>query len=158
MRSIIDTYSLSNGTQIPVVGFGTWQTAPEIAKSVVKSALVSGYRHIDTAAAYFNEQEVGKAIKDSGIPSDQIWVTSKMWLQDYAYENAKKAIDTSLDKLGLDYIDLYLLHQPYGKVDEAWRALEEAQKAGKIRSIGGFQHDAKALEEVGAELQRHPSR
>ena len=81
-----------------------------------------------------------------------------MWLQDYAYENAKKAIDTSLDKLGLDYIDLYLLHQPYGKVDEAWRALEEAQKAGKIRSIGGFQYDAKALEEVGAELQRHPSR
>ena len=81
-----------------------------------------------------------------------------MWLQDYAYENAKKAIDTSLDKLGLDYIDLYLLHQPYGKVDDAWRALAEAQKAGKIRSIGGFQHDAKALEEVGAELQRHPSR
>jgi len=95
-----------------------------------------GYRHIDTATAYFNEQEVGRAIKDSGIDRQQIWVTSKMWLQDYAYEDAKKAIDTSLNKLGLDYMDLYLLHQPYGEVDEAWKALEEAKAAGKIRSIG----------------------
>lgn len=102
----------------------------------VTDALAAGYRHIDTATAYFNEQEVGKAIKDSGIPRDQIWVTSKLWLQDYAYEDAKKAIDLSLQKLGLDYMDMYLIHQPYGKVDEAWKALEEAQKAGKIRSIG----------------------
>ena len=155
----IPTFKLNDGNEIPPFGFGVFQIpADGSTYKAVSEALKLGYRHIDTAAAYFNEQEVGKAIKDSGIPSDQIWVTSKMWLQDYAYENAKKAIDTSLDKLGLDYIDLYLLHQPYGKVDEAWRALEEAQKAGKIRSIGGFQHDAKALEEVGAELQRHPSR
>lgn len=86
--------------------------------------------------AYFNEQEVGRAIKDSGIPREQIWVTSKLWLQDYGYESAKKAIDLSLQKPGLDYIDLYLIHQPYGDVPGAWRAMEAAKKAGKIRSIG----------------------
>lgn len=133
----IPTFKLNDGNEIPSFGFGVFQIpADGSTYRAVADALKLGYRHIDTAAAYFNEQEVGKAIKDSGIPRDQIWVTSKMWLQDYAYEDAKKAIDTSLNKLGLDYIDLYPLHQPYGKVDEAWRALEEAQKAGKIRSIG----------------------
>ncbi|WP_267202516.1 aldo/keto reductase [Limosilactobacillus kribbianus] len=133
----IPTFKLNDGNEIPSFGFGTYQIpADGSTYDAVANALKLGYRHIDTAAAYFNEQEVGKAIKDSGIPRDQIWVTSKLWLQDYAYEDAKKAIDTSLEKLGLDYMDLYLLHQPYGKVDEAWRALEEAQKAGKIRSIG----------------------
>lgn len=133
----IPTFKLNDGNEIPSFGFGVFQIpADGSTYRAVADALKLGYRHIDTAAGYFNEQEVGKAIKDSGIPRDQIWVTSKMWLQDYAYEDAKKAIDTSLNKLGLDYIDLYLLHQPYGKVDEAWRALEEAQKAGKIRSIG----------------------
>ncbi len=133
----IPTFKLNDGNEIPSFGFGVFQIpADGSTYKAVSNALKLGYRHIDTAAAYFNEQEVGKAIKDSGIPRDQIWVTSKMWLQDYAYEDAKKAIDTSLNNLGLDYIDLYLLHQPYGKVDEAWRALEEAQKAGKIRSIG----------------------
>lgn len=130
-------FKLNDGNKIPAIGFGTFQIpADGSTYEAVSQALKLGYRHIDTAVAYFNEQEVGKAIKDSGIPRDQIWVTSKMWLQDYAYEDAKKSIDTSLQKLGLDYVDLYLLHQPYGKVDEAWRALEEAQKAGKIRSIG----------------------
>ena len=133
----IPTFKLNDGNEIPSFGFGVFQIpADGSTYRAVADALKLGYRHIDTAAAYFNEQEVGKTIKDSGIPRDEIWVTSKMWLQDYAYEDAKKAIDTSLNKLGLDYIDLYLLHQPYGKVDEAWRALEEAQKAGKIRSIG----------------------
>ncbi|MGM9891862.1 aldo/keto reductase [Limosilactobacillus sp.] len=133
----IPAFKLNDGNEIPSFGFGVFQIpADGTTYKAVSDALKLGYRHIDTAAAYFNEQEVGKAINDSGIPRDQIWVTSKMWLQDYAYEDAKKAIDTSLNKLGLDYMDLYLLHQPYGKVDEAWRALEEAQKAGKIRSIG----------------------
>lgn len=86
--------------------------------------------------AYFNEDEVGRAVRDSGLPRKDIWITSKMWLQDYAYADAKKAIDHTLEKLGLDYVDLYLIHQPYGKVDEAWRAMIEAKKAGKIRSIG----------------------
>ncbi|MRH71987.1 aldo/keto reductase [Lactobacillus reuteri] len=133
----VPTFKLNDGNEIPVIGFGTFQIpADGTTYNAVKDALAAGYRHIDTAAAYMNEQEVGKAIKDSGIPRDQIWVTSKMWLQDYKYEDAKKAIETSLNKLGLDYIDLYLLHQPYGAVDEAWKAVEEAQKAGKIRSIG----------------------
>ena len=124
---MVETFKLNDGTNIPADG-STYQA--------VSGALKLGYRHIDTAVAYFNEQEVGKAIKDSGIPRDEIWVTSKLWLQDYAYEDAKKAIDLSLKKLGLDYIDLYLIHQPYGKVDEAWRAMVEAKEAGKIRSIG----------------------
>ena len=96
----------------------------------------TGYRLIDTAAVYQNEKAVGKAIAKSSVKRDDIFVTSKLWVSDFNYDQAKKGIDASLQKLGLDYIDLYLLHQPYGKVDEAWRALEEAQKAGKIRSIG----------------------
>lgn len=133
----ITNFKLNDGNEIPSFGFGTFQIpADGSTYKAVSDALKVGYRHIDTAVAYFNEQEVGKAIKDSGIPRDQIWVTSKMWLQDYAYEDAKKSIDTSLNKLGLDYMDLYLIHQPYGKVAEAWKAMEEAKAAGKIRSIG----------------------
>ena len=133
----VETFKLNDGNNIPVIGFGTFQIpADGSTYDAVKMALAAGYRHIDTAVAYFNEQEVGKAIKDSGIPRDQIWVTTKMWLQDYKYEDAKKSIETSLNKMGLDYIDLYLLHQPYGEVEEAWKALEEAKKAGKMRSIG----------------------
>ncbi|WP_367342361.1 aldo/keto reductase [Limosilactobacillus sp.] len=133
----IPTFKLNDGHDIPSFGFGVFQIpADGSTYKAVSSALKLGYRHIDTAEAYFNEQEVGKAIKDSGIDRDQIWVTSKLWIQDYAYEDAKKTIDNTLQKMGLDYLDLYLIHQPYGKVDEAWRALVEAQKAGKIRSIG----------------------
>lgn len=130
-------FTLSDGNKIPAFGFGVFQIpADGSTYKAVSYALKAGYRHIDTAVAYFNEAEVGKAIRDSGIPREDIWVTSKMWLQDYAYEDAKKAIDTSLEKLGLDYIDLYLIHQPYGKINEAWKAMIEAQKAGKIRSMG----------------------
>lgn len=131
------TFTLNDGNRIPAFGFGVFQIpADGSTYKAVSYALKAGYRHIDTAVAYFNEAEVGKAIRDSGIPREDVWVTSKMWLQDFAYEDAKNAIDTSLEKLGLDYIDLYLIHQPYGKVDEAWKAMIEAQKAGKIRSIG----------------------
>lgn len=104
--------------------------------NAVRTALSLGYRHIDTAAAYFNEADVGRAIRDSGIPREEIFVTSKLWLQDYGYEPAKKGIETSLKNLGLGYIDLYLIHQPYGDVPGAWKAMEEAKKEGKIRSIG----------------------
>ncbi len=133
----IPKFKLNDGNYIPSMGFGVFQIpADGSTYRAVTDALKLGYRHIDTATAYFNEQEVGQAIKDSGIPRDQIWVTSKLWLQDYAYADAEKAIDASLTKLGLDYVDLYLIHQPYGKVNEAWQAMEEAQQAGKIRSIG----------------------
>lgn len=137
MSNNVSTVKLNNGVEMPTLGFGVFQV-PDLsqAEQAVTDALETGYRLIDTAVAYQNEEAVGKAIKDSDIPRDQIWVTSKLWLQDYAYEEAKKAIDLSLKKLSLDYVDLYLVHQPYGKVDEAWQAMEEAQEAGKIRSIG----------------------
>ena len=129
--------TLNGGVKIPVFGFGTFQIpADGSTKKAVAEALALGIRHIDTAAAYFNESEVGAAIRESGIPRDEIFVTSKLWLQDYGYEPAQKGIETSLQKLGLDYIDLYLIHQPYGDVVGAWRAMEEAKAAGKIRSIG----------------------
>ncbi len=132
-----NSFKLNDGYEIPAVGFGVFLIPNDgtTYKSVLE-ALKDGYRHIDTAAAYFNEEEVGKAVRDSGIPREEIFVTSKLWLQDYGYEAAKKGIETSLSKLGLDYIDLYLLHQPYGDVVGAWKALEEAKAEGKIHSIG----------------------
>lgn len=131
------TISLNDGNKIPAIGFGTFQIPNDGSTyAAVTEALKAGYRHIDTAVAYFNEAEVGRAIKDSGIPRDQIWVTSKLWLQDFGYDPAKRAIDLSLRKTGLDYLDLYLIHQPYGDVPGAWRAMEEAQRDGKLKSIG----------------------
>ena len=133
----IPTITLNDGVEIPVYGFGTFQIpADGSTYHAVRTALDMGIRHIDTAVAYFNEQEVGQAIRESGIPRNEIFLTSKLWLQDYGYEGATKGIETSLRKLGLDYIDLYLIHQPYGDVPGAWRAMEDAKKAGKIRSIG----------------------
>lgn len=133
----METVQFNDGNQIPTVGFGVFRIpADGSTYQAVKEALALGYRHIDTAVAYFNEQEVCQAIKDSGIPREEIFVTSKLWLQDYGYEAATKGLETSLKKLGLDYIDLYLLHQPYGDVPGAWRALEDAKAAGKIKSIG----------------------
>lgn len=128
---------LNDGLEIPAIGFGTFLIpADGSTYKAVKTAIDFGIRHIDTATAYFNEQEVGQAVKDSEVEREDIWITSKLWLQDYEYDDAKKAIDLSLEKLGTDYMDMYLLHQPYGKVDEGWKALEEAKEEGKIRSIG----------------------
>jgi len=133
----METFLLNDGNRIPAVGFGTFQIpADGSTYKAVKKALELGIRHIDTAAAYFNEAEVGQAVRDSGIPRGEIFVTSKLWLQDYGYEEAKKGIDTSLRNLRMEYMDMYLLHQPYGEVVQAWRALEEAKKEGKIRSVG----------------------
>ena len=129
--------TLNDGNKIPVVGFGVFLIpADGPTYDAVLTALKAGYRHIDTAAAYFNEADVGRAVRDSGVPREEIFITSKLWLQDYGYEAAKKGLETSLEKLGMDYVDLYLLHQPYGDVAGAWKALEEARAAGKIRSIG----------------------
>lgn len=134
---MVQTITLNDGNKIPVIGFGVFQIpADGSTYTAVKEALEAGYRHIDTAQAYFNEKEVGQAIKDSGIPREELFVTSKLWIQDFAYETAKATIDMTLEKMGLDYLDLYLLHQPYGEVEQAWKALEEAQAAGKIKSIG----------------------
>ena len=128
---------MGRGNEIPSIGFGTFLIpADGSTYDAVSKALEFGVRHIDTAAAYFNEDEVGRAVKDSEIDREDVWITSKMWLQDYKYEDAKKAIDISLKKLQTDYMDLYLLHQPYGAVDEAWKALGEAKDEGKIKSIG----------------------
>ncbi|GEL16063.1 aldo/keto reductase [Pediococcus cellicola] len=146
LTKLTDTYELNNGTKIPIVGFGTWQTPDgEVAEKSVEEAIEAGYRHIDTAFAYQNEKSVGKGIKDSGVARDQLWVTSKLTGKDHGYENTKKAIDTSLSNLGLDYLDLFLIHWPNPVAfrdswQEAnagtWRAMEEAQKAGKLRAIG----------------------
>jgi 2,5-diketo-D-gluconate reductase A len=134
---MMEYFILNDGCRIPAVGFGVFMIPNDGSTyHAVSQALKAGYRHIDTAAAYFNEEEVGRAVRSSGIPRCEIFITSKLWLQDYGYEPAREGIDASLSKLGLDYIDLYLLHQPYFDVPGAWKALEEAQKAGKIRSIG----------------------
>ncbi|MGN1280194.1 MAG: aldo/keto reductase, partial [Limosilactobacillus sp.] len=127
----------NDGVEMPTLGFGVFQV-PDLsqAEQAVTDALNTGYRLIDTAAAYQNEEAVGKAIAKSSVKREDIFVTSKLWVSDFNYARAKQGIDASLEKLGLDYIDLYLLHQPYGDTMGAWRALEEAQKAGKIRSIG----------------------
>ncbi len=128
---------LANGLSMPMEGFGVFQVPdPEVCEQAVLDALASGYRLIDTAAAYMNEKAVGSAIKKSGIDRSEIFVTTKLWIQDFGYEAAKKAIQTCLDNLQTDYIDLLLLHQPFGDIFGAWRAMEEAYKAGKLKAIG----------------------
>ena len=129
--------TLSNGVRMPLEGFGVFQV-PEAAvcEQAVRDALSVGYRLIDTAVAYFNEEAVGAAIRGSGIPREELFITTKLWIQDAGYESAKKAFETSMEKLGLDYLDLYLIHQPMNDYYGAWRAMEELYEAGKIRAIG----------------------
>lgn len=129
--------TLNNGVEMPMEGFGVFQI-PDTAQceQAVTDALNAGYRLIDTAAAYMNEEAVGAAIRKSGIPREEIFVTTKLWIQDYGYENTKKAFEVSLNKLGLDYLDLYLIHQPMSDYYGAWRAMEELYQEGKIRAIG----------------------
>ncbi|WP_367297294.1 aldo/keto reductase [Loigolactobacillus coryniformis] len=137
MTNKVPMIKLNNGVEMPQLGFGVFQV-PDLsqAEAAVKDALEVGYRLIDTATAYQNEEAVGRAINNSGIKREDIFVTSKLWVSDFTYDRAKKGIDASLQRLNMDYMDLYLLHQPYGDVMGAWRALEEAYKAGKIRAIG----------------------
>ena len=129
--------TLSNGIKMPLEGFGVFQV-PDAAQceQAVLDAIESGYRLIDTAAAYMNEEAVGSAIKKSGVPREELFITTKLWVQDASYEGAKQAIETSLKKLGLDYIDLYLIHQPIGDYIGAYRAMEEAYKVGYLKAIG----------------------
>lgn len=133
----MQTVELNNGVKMPVLGFGVFQVPdPAECEASVLAAIQAGYRLLDTAASYLNEEAVGEAIRKSGVPREELFVTTKLWVQDASYEGAKQAFETSMQKLGLDYLDLYLIHQPYGDVHGAWRAMEELYKAGRIRAIG----------------------
>lgn len=135
--SKMETVKLNNGSEMPLEGFGVFQVPdPAVCEQAVLDAIATGYRLIDTAAAYMNEEAVGKAIAKCGVPCEELFITTKLWVQDASYEGAKAAIETSLRKLGLDYIDLYLIHQPMGDYIGAYRAMEEAYKAGKLRATG----------------------
>jgi 2,5-diketo-D-gluconate reductase A len=128
---------LNNGVEMPILGFGVYQItdANECERSVY-DAIMAGYRLIDTAAVYQNEEAVGRAIKRSGVPREELFITTKLWIQDTGYESTKKAFARSLEKLQLDYLDLYLIHQPFGDVYGSWRAMEELYREGKIKAIG----------------------
>ena len=133
----MELFKLNNGVQMPALGFGVFQiTDSRVCQESVAEALRVGYRLIDTAARYGNEEAVGKAIGESGIPRADIFVTTKLWVGDAGYEKAMRGFETSLEKLRLDYLDLYLIHQPYGDVFGSWRAMEELHREGRIRAIG----------------------
>jgi diketogulonate reductase-like aldo/keto reductase len=138
------TIRLNNDVEMPILGFGVFQIPdPEECEKGVFEAIEAGYRLIDTAEAYQNEKAVGKAIKRSNVPREELFITTKVWVQNAGYENTKRAFQKSLDRLQLDYLDLYLIHQPYGDVHGSWRAMEELYKEGKIKAIGvsNFQPD-----------------
>lgn len=133
----MQTVKLNNGVEIPILGFGVFQiTDPAECERCVVDAIQTGYCHIDTAASYQNEEAVGRGIKQSGVDREKLFITTKLWIQSDGYENTKKAFENSLRKLQLDYIDLYLIHQPFGDVYGEWRAMEELYQQGKIRAIG----------------------
>ncbi|SEK65589.1 aldo/keto reductase [Paenibacillus sp. OK003] len=135
---------LNNGVEMPIMGFGVYQIADQNeCEQSVYDAIMAGYRLIDTAASYLNEEAVGRAIKRSGVPREELFITTKLWVQDTGYENTKKAFQKSLDRLQLDVLDLYLIHQPFGDVYGSWRAMEELYREGKVRAIGvsNFQMD-----------------
>ncbi|MET3941753.1 2,5-diketo-D-gluconate reductase A [Paenibacillus sp. PvP094] len=133
----MQTVTLNNGVKMPIIGFGVYQVPDaEECENAVYEALMAGYRLIDTASGYLNEEAVGRAIKRSGVPREELFITTKLWVQDASYENAKLAFNKSLNKLQLDYLDLYLIHQPFGDYYGAWRAMEELYHEGKIKAIG----------------------
>ncbi len=127
---------LNNGVMMPAIGFGVFQIPKNETERVVTEAIEVGYRKFDTAAAYFNEEPLGNAIRQSGIKREDLFITTKLWVQDYEYDDTLRAFDLSMKKLGLDYLDLYLMHKPYGNYYAAWRAMERLYKEGRIRAIG----------------------
>lgn len=136
--------TLNNGVEMPILGFGVYQIADaQECERCVYDAIMTGYRLLDTAASYLNEEAVGRGIKQSGVPREELFITTKLWIQDTGYENTKKAFEKSLKRLQLDYLDLYLIHQPFGDVYGSWRAMEELYREGKMRAIGvsNFQMD-----------------
>jgi diketogulonate reductase-like aldo/keto reductase len=134
--SQVPNVKLNNDKEMPILGFGVFQMSNEEAEESVFKAIEVGYRLIDTATSYGNEEAVGRAIARSGVPRDELFITSKLWISDASEEKAKQAVQRSLDKLGLDYLDLYLLHQPFGDVFGAWRGLETMYDEGKLKAIG----------------------
>jgi len=144
MQSTVPPVTLNNGIEMPLLGFGVFQVPDlEECERSVYDAIQSGYRLIDTAAAYQNEEAVGNAIRRGGVPREELFVTTKLWIADAGYESTKNAFERSLQRLQLDYLDLYLIHQPYGDVYGSWRAMQELYKEGRIRAIGvsNFQPD-----------------
>jgi Aldo/keto reductases, related to diketogulonate reductase len=138
------TTTLNNGVKMPLIGFGVFQVNdPKECEQSVIDAIQAGYRLIDTAASYMNEEAVGRAIKNGGVAREELFITTKLWVQDTGYENTLKSFQRSLDKLQLDYLDLFLIHQPYGDIHGSWKAMGELYKAGKVRAIGvsNFQPD-----------------
>ncbi|WP_152353800.1 aldo/keto reductase [Brachybacterium subflavum] len=149
--SSVANIALADGSTIPQLGYGVWQVEDEVAADVVGQALEAGYRHIDTARAYDNEEGVGRALRASGLPREDVFVTTKLWNDDHDYDRAIAALDASLERLGLEYVDLYLIHwakPKQGKHVEAWRALVELQRQGKARSIGVSNFPKAQLEEI----------
>ncbi len=147
-ETTIGTKTLNNGIEMPILGFGTLYLNDDLGVRCVSEAISLGYRLIDTAKVYNNEEAVGIGIKKSGINREELFVTSKLWVDDYGYESGKKGFQTSIDKLGLDYLDLYLLHRPRGDIKGAWTALEELHKQGKIRAIGVSNFEDHHLDEL----------
>ena len=139
---------LNNGVMMPAIGFGVFQIPASETGKVASDALEVGYRMIDTASSYFNEEQVGNAIRHSGLKREELFITTKLWVQDYEYEDALRAFDKSLKLLGLDYIDLYLLHKPYGNYYAAWRAAERLYKEGRIRAIGVTSFSSERLQDL----------
>lgn len=139
---------LNNGVMMPAIGFGVYQIPAGQTEKIVSDALEVGYRMIDTAASYFNEEQVGNAIRHSGLKREELFVTTKLWVQDYEYDDALRAFDKSLKRLGLDYIDLYLLHKPYGNYYAAWRACERLYGEGLIRAIGVTSFSSERLQDL----------
>jgi 2,5-diketo-D-gluconate reductase A len=136
--------TLNNGVTMPILGFGVYQvTDAAECEQAVFDAIAAGYRSIDTAAVYRNEEAVGRAVKRSGVPREELFITTKLWIQDDGYKTTRIAFEKSMDKLQLDYLDLYLIHQPYGDIYGAWRVMEQLYHEGKIRAIGvsNFQMD-----------------
>ncbi|WP_270767246.1 aldo/keto reductase [Lacticaseibacillus rhamnosus] len=146
----MQTFTLNNGVEIPALGFGVFQIPQDQTKQAVLEALNVGYRHIDTAQSYMNEAEVGEALAATKIPRDKIFLTTKIWLSNYGYEATAKSVETSLTKLQTDYLDLVLLHQPYGDVFGSFKALADLQKTGKIRAIGVSNFNSERLADIVA--------
>jgi diketogulonate reductase-like aldo/keto reductase len=157
MVAAMDTIRLATGAHIPQIGLGVWQASPEDCRRAVAAALRLGYRHVDTARIYGNEADVGAAIKDSGIPREEVFVTTKLWNDDQGYDSALRAFDASARRLGLDYIDLYLIHWPVpGKRLESWRALEKLFEDKRARAIGVSNFLVPHLEELFGKARHKP--